>query len=305
MASFTTFSEESLKRYLVMFGKGDLNSWSPITGGIENSNYFVTLNQESGIAEYVLTIIEGLDFDDVPFFNKLLTRLYHHGLPVAAPETTLDGMSSTIFCGKPTFLFRRLAGSHPDRITSDACLQIGQFLARIHELLIDTEPRRENPYSTSWMRQTIAALDKRLTAADRSKLESLTDLYENLQASELPRGLIHGDLFRDNALFAESGELTGVIDFYHACYDLLIQDLAIVLNDWCLNEAGRPDPLLHDALLAGYQSVRPLSQQESEALLPMQRTSAARFALTRYLSGTTPLKNPGQMLELARSLGQL
>ena len=91
MAALTTFTEQSLKRYLVMFGKGELSTCEPVASGIENSNYFVTLDDGSGPVAYVLTIIEQFDFEEAPFFNKLVSHLFQHGLPVAAPQSTLDG----------------------------------------------------------------------------------------------------------------------------------------------------------------------------------------------------------------------
>ena len=116
-----------------MFGKGKLKAYTPIAGGIENSNYFVTLDSGAGDVEYVLTIIEQFDFEEAPFFNKVTSHLFHQGLPVAAPHSTLDGMSSTIFCGKPAFLQPRLEGSHLAKVDQDHCFQIGGFLGGAHQ----------------------------------------------------------------------------------------------------------------------------------------------------------------------------
>lgn len=300
MAAFTTFTEEALSRYLVMFGKGNLAGHEVIEGGIENSNYRVTLDRDGEQHHYVLTIVEGFDFNEVPFFNKVMTHLFHYGLPVAAPLATLDGMTSTIFCGKPTFLFSKLDGEHPGHVTATHCADIGRFMARSHEALLALKTERDNPYNAIWMQESIRANASRLAPEDREFLIALVSEYEQIQNSELPRGIIHGDLFRDNALFTDKAELSGVIDFYHACNDLLIQDIAIAINDWCLRD-NRIDLALQDALMAGYEEVRSLTHRERDLLPRLQSISAARFLLTRLLSGDPPLKDPHQMLELAKT----
>lgn len=302
MAAFTTFTEEALERYLVMFGKGKLKSYAPIAGGIENSNYFVTLDSGAGDVEYVLTIIEQFDFEEAPFFNKVTSHLFHQGMPVAAPHSTLDGMSSTIFCGKPAFLQPKLEGNHLAKVNQDHCFQIGGFLAGAHQALSSLKLTRENPYNLGWMQNTLDSISDRLNDPERTLLTKLLGEYERIDAMELPTGLIHGDLFKDNALFTNQGELKGVIDFYHACHDILIQDIAIAINDWCQTSAGTIDEQLRASLLAGYEKIRPLKKEEALALVPLQRTSAARFALTRFLSGNPPLKPPEEMLRLASSL---
>ena len=145
MAAFTTFTEEALERYLVMFGKGELKKFAPIASGIENSNYFITLDNGSGDVEYVLTIIEQFGFDEAPFFNKVMSQLFNHGLPVAAPQSTFDGMSSTIFCGKPTFLLPRLEGRHLVKVNEDHCFKIGEFLGSTRRAFSNLKSTRVTP----------------------------------------------------------------------------------------------------------------------------------------------------------------
>jgi homoserine kinase type II len=302
MASFTTFTEEALERYLVMFGKGELKACKPVVGGIENSNYFVTLDSGSGNVEYVLTIIEQFGFDEAPFFNKVMSQLFQYDLPVAAPHSTLDGMSSTIFCGKPAFLLPRLEGSHLVLVNEDHCFKIGEFLGGMHQALTNLKATRANPYHRDWMQSTLNSISNRLKESEITQLGKLIGEHEHIDALELPSGLIHGDLFKDNALFTDRGELSGVIDFYHACHDILIQDIAIAINDWCQTSTGNIDEALRATLIAGYEKIRPLEKEEAQALVPLQRTSAARFALTRFLSGSPPLKPPEEMLQLASSL---
>ncbi len=134
-------------------------------------------------------------------------------------------------------------------------------------------------------------------------LGEITELYANLEELSLPKGIIHGDLFRDNALFSDD-TLTGVIDFYHACHDFFILDIAICINDWCRNDRGVIDQDLKSALLRGYESVRKIEPEEMDRLPEFQQVAAARFMLTRTQSGGegAPLKDPNEFVPLLQSL---
>jgi homoserine kinase type II len=304
MAAFTTFSNNALERYLIMFGVGDLVSWSPAVEGIENSNYFVTTRKFEEEREFVLTIMESLSFDDLPFFSGVLMHLFHYGMPVPAPQHTLDGMTSTIFCNKPTLLFPKLEGEHPVVVTDKHCRRIGGVLGDIHCALATTDLYRPNPFNIDWMLRTIEQVGDILDENDLFLLNELADEYAEINELNLPRGVTHGDLFRDNALF-KGDELTGVIDFYRACNDFLIQDIAITINDWCRTEQDDIDENLAVSLLQGYESVRQLESEEKEFLPCFQRSACARFTLTRLLSGEDGqhLKDPYEYLQLAGRVG--
>ena len=304
MAVFTTFNHESLERFLSMFGLGELVSYEPIEAGIENSNYFIRVSQYEEETEYVLTIVEGLGFDDIPFFTRVISHLFNYGVPVAAPKQTLDGMTMTIFCGKPALLFPKLPGSHSKNVDTDQCFSVGIALADMHKILAtETGLTRANAYNPDWMHETLTQVEGKLDVEDFTLLEQLAYEYSNLHDLEnLPTGVIHGDLFRDNVLFHE-GSLAGIIDFYHACEDFLIQDLAITINDWCQVERSISSELML-ALIAGYESKRPLEATEREFLPHFQRAACARFALTRLMSGDESghLKDPAEFISLARTL---
>ena len=304
MAVFTTFKRESLARYLVMYDLGELAHFEAIQGGIENSNYFVHLEEAGELSEYVLTIAESVSFDEIPFFNDLMSHLYHHGLPVPAPQRTLDGMTNTIFCGRPTSLFPRLPGSHPDQLTGSMSHSIGVKLAELHEAAKGARYHRSNPYSSTWIHSTLNEVKDRVSDSDSKLLHEIADQYLQFdQEASLPRGIIHGDLFRDNALFVDE-ELTGIIDFYHACEDYLIQDVAITINDWCTTDSGEFDPEHEDAIISGYQSVRELSKDELANLDTFKLFASLRFFLKRLSSGEvgSPLKDPEVFLKIARNL---
>jgi homoserine kinase type II len=302
MAVFTTFSQTALERYLVMFDIGDLQDYSPISSGIENSNYFLRLAREGDLQEFVLTITENLTFEEIPFFNALFSQLARAGLPVPDPQRTLDGMSSTIFCGKPTWLFPKLKGQHPRTITPAQCVTAGTHLARIHAAASGAPYSRVNPYDWQWATTTLSENAGKFSTQDHAMLSGVLAEHAVLpMGDDLPRGIIHGDLFRDNTLFA-GDMLTGVIDFYHACEDFLVQDLAIAINDWCRDPGGQIDRGLVTALKSGYESVRQLTDTEAAWLPVFQRIGALRFVLTRILSGSdgVHLKDPEEFLNLLR-----
>ena len=296
MATYTTFERETLERYLIMFDLGTLLSYDAISDGIENSNYFVRFEELE--QEFVLTITEDLGFEDVAFFNDLLQRLANGGLPVPEPQRTLDGMSSTTFKMKPTWLFNRLPGVHPIEPSPEQCRQVGEVLAKLHELSATARYQRDNAYSPGWASDALQAVRSNLGETDAQNLTETVERYVHYTNDDLPRGIIHGDLFRDNALF-DGEKLSGVIDFYHACDDYLLQDIAITLNDWC-RDSGADDTARIAALLEGYESVRPLLPAEKDALDLFREFGAMRFALTRLLGGRTdnPVKNPREFLDL-------
>lgn len=303
MAAFTTFSEESLQGYLNQFNFGagiDQLQFSAISEGIENSNYFVSFVADSHEHHYVLTLLEEIPLSDMAFFVPLLQQLQDAGLPVAAPLTAQESPSATTFCEKPATLVPRLSGAHPSAPSSQQCSAIGEFIAASHQALVDATLSRPNPYSVTWMKGALKSA-ARLTAADEKLLGDIIEQYQQMERIGLPTGIIHGDLFRDNALFVDE-QLCGVIDYYHACNDYLIMDLAVAINDWCCTSDDQIDPARRDAMLAAYQRQRPLTKEELQHLPAMQAISAARFCLTRFKSGDPPLKDPGQMLKLARHL---
>ena len=286
-----------------MFGIGELKSWSAIKTGIENSNYFITTEKHGEDTEFVLTILEDLTFEDVPFFNTILRHLSHFGLPVPAPYQTLDGMTSTIFCGKPTLVLPKLEGDHLIETSTLHCSAIGKALGEIHVTLASKNMQRENPYNIDWMEKTIIDVQHLLEDSELRMVNRIASEYAEVSDLPLPRGIVHGDLFRDNALFKDD-QLTGIIDFYHACTDFYIQDIAITINDWCRDIDGTMDPTRTASLIEGYESVRTLESEEREFLPFFQRAASARFALTRLLSGEegAHLKDPKELLKLASSL---
>ena len=300
MGVFTRFPPRALARHLARYGLGALQAHEPIPDGIENSNYRVTLESEAGRTECIFTICEALQAAELGFFNALAQHLAGSGLPVAAPLAALDGETVSSFCGKPALLFPRLAGAHLQAPGPDDCAAIGGFIGELHLCLEPLRLQRDNPYTPDWLAASVQAAP--VPERFQALAAETPALYARLLGEGLPTGLIHGDLFLDNALFA-GGRLTGVIDFYHACNDMLAMDLAIAINDWCRAEGGI-DGARRDALLEGYGAHRALAAKERELLWDVQQVAALRFALTRYQSGEPPLKDPVEMLQLMEAISQ-
>lgn len=276
MSVFTPLAPDEMQQLLT--GRSLLlGHFSAASDGIENSNFFVTATDASGFErEYVLTILETLDASAAGWFVQLLTRLGAIGLPVPVPLPPIGN-----FRDKPVLLAPRLPGRHPEQPSVIQAQTVGQLLARLH--LCDFRV----PLPIADERDRLADLANQLAllpAVWQAPAQRLLTAWEQTRTAG-GLTLIHGDLFRDNTLFT-GDRLTGVLDFYHACYDLPVYDLAVALNDWALDEQASPSPAHEAALLAGYREVAPLP---TPGLLPLALAVAAlRFWLSRLIAAQQP-----------------
>ncbi len=276
MSVFTRVEKHELAVFLRGYAVGGLKSLKGIPTGIENTNYFVTTD----CGEYVLTIFETIDPQELPFFLDLTGFLAEHEVPCAHPVHNTGGGYIGTLHGKPAALVERLYGSSVLEPDTGHCRAIGLALAALHEAARDFPVRRENPRGPAWWRQTAEQLSPCLDEADRTYLQEELRFQGLYRLADLPRGIIHADLFRDNALFADH-TLTGVIDFYYACHDTLAYDLAITVNDWCSMPDGRLDFARAEALTGAYRERRPLTAMERGAWPALLRAAALRFWLSR------------------------
>ncbi len=245
--------------------------------GIENSTYFL----RAGEREWVLTLFEALSSQELPFFISLMTELHAHKLPVAYPLADQQGKTLHCLSGKPALLFPRLTGAHVMNVHAAHCAAIGAFLGEMHTRTANYPEARINPHGTQWMQTSQQHLPNLLD--DEKNL--LTEQINNavfVRAQGLPQGIIHGDLFRDNALFVGGGEqLAGVIDFYHAGTDVLLLDLAIAINDWCALANGSVDEVLAQTMVSAYCAQRHVTAHEQQHWPTLLQLAAARFWLSR------------------------
>ncbi|HSC75594.1 MAG TPA: homoserine kinase [Pseudomonadales bacterium] len=285
MAFYTAVDESELLALLERYGIGKLSSCVGVSDGIENTTYILTADAR----QWILTLFEDLSTDELPFFTRLMTWLHERALPVACPLADTDGQIVQTLSGKPALLFPRLPGQHPRDIASAHCAAIGDFLGRMHAASVNYPEQRDNPRGTEWMEKSADRLRDLLSAEDAALLASQVANAKRLRTLTLPQGLVHGDLFHDNALF-ENKNLCGVIDFYNACTDILALDLAIVINDWCALADGGLDEVRMQILLAAYNAQRPLTAQENEQWKTVLQLAATRFWLSRLLAEKLPAR---------------
>jgi homoserine kinase type II len=280
MAVYTHLSDEELRLLLADYDLGAALAFKGVAEGVENSNFL--LDTEAG--RFFLTIFEKrVDPKDLPFFMALMELLAEADFPAPRPMHTRRGAVLTEARGKPAVIVTFLPGVSPKRPSALQCRLIGEALARMHRALEGFGGQRANALSVgSWgglvRPRLVLAEELRAGLAD----SAAADLVE-LEAewpSGLPEGAIHADLFPDNSLFV-GDRIGGVIDFYFACVDALAYDVAVCLNSWCFEPRGAFNLTKGQALLTGYQSVRPFSAAEREALPILSRGAAMRFFGTR------------------------
>lgn len=292
MSVFTPVSRAQLTEFLDPFPVGELTEFAAIEAGIENSNYFVTTTT----GEFVLTLFERVSPRDIPYFLQLTTYLADRGLPCARPVANANGQQLHRLNGKPTALVPRLPGHSILDPDPHHCRSVGRVLAQMHAVSVDFPIARANPYGIEWMRRTADAVLPRIDdSAAQALLRKVLDEQSELDLTSLAVGTVHTDLFRDNVLF-NSDVISGVIDFYYACTDCLVLDLATALNDWCTDTEGNVTSSHADALLEGYRSVRELSAAEQAAWPVMLRRSALRFWLSRLYDSLFPRQ--GEMVQI-------
>jgi len=294
MSVFTSVTHEDLIGFLTEYDVGTLVEHHGIADGIENSNFFVTTTQ----GEFVLTLFERVDPEDLPFFMQLTSRLANSGVACMHPVADTSGGFTRKLNGRDAALVVRLAGNWLSEHRPRHCEAVGAELARMHLAGLDFPIRRLNGFSNDWMRNVIEQVRPLASDDDNALLELQMQEIEEAHLGDLPHGIIHADIFQDNVLF-ENDELSGFIDFYYACYDVLIYDLAITINDWCRTETGHINADFLEPLMRGYESVRPLSAEEQSAMPTMLRRAAFRFWLSRLRDKLFPregemvlIKNP-------------
>lgn len=276
MSVYTVIDADELRAFLASYSVGDLVAYEGISSGIENTNYFVTTEE----GEFVLTIFEQHKADELPFFLDLTAFLSEHEIPCAHPIADNNGRYLEHLKDKPAALVQRLAGHSLEEPSADHCAQVGSALARLHVASRGFDQQRTNPRGPHWWRESINQLKGHISSEDETILSEEIEYQAGYARKMLPQAVIHADLFRDNVLFHKD-RLSGLIDFYYACTDALLYDLAVTINDWCVTTDGSLDETRTDSLIQAYQLVRPLENEEREAYTVMLRAGALRFWLSR------------------------
>jgi len=276
MSVFTTVTPEQLRLWLRGYQLGELLDLEGIAAGITNTNYFVTTTQ----GRYVLTLFEHNSADELPYFLDLMAHLAERGIPCPQPMADSGGSYLGEINGKPAALVSRLGGRTIEMPTASHCCQVGAVLARLHLAGKSYPATMENPRGPGWRTATAAKVMSLLDSDERSLLQAEQAYQARLGSVELPGGVIHADLFRENVLF-DGDELGGLVDFYYACNDAFAYDLAIAVNDWCVNADGSLDQARLRPMVTAYREVRPLADEERASFLVLLRAAALRFWLSR------------------------
>lgn len=312
MAVYTRLKSSQVEQLLERYSLGRLKVLNEISSGIENTNYFLdtaSLNDEQS-HRYVLTVFENISRDDLPFVNDLTSYLAKNGFNVPAP--VIDGLGETVFEieSKPGMIVHCMSGESVDRPSITQCESMAGYLAKMHLALREFSRHRDLERNEFWMKSQSERLEQTsLPQEDFALLELSISRYRRVYGAELqtcPQGIVHGDLFRDNVLF-EGTQVSGVIDFYHACQATLLFDLAVMVNDWGWDESvGDYNEAKVNAITQAYQANRPWTEQEQRSWPRCLEVAALRFWISRLVSFYLPgyqkhsvegdtAKNPDEM----------
>ncbi len=276
MSVYTTVTEAQLRDYLTQFDAGELIAFEGISAGIENTNYFV----DTSCGRYVLTLFEQHSIETLGYFLKLMAWLSEAGVPTAHPLAGKDGQYLRLLCGKPASLVQRLRGKSVEVATVEHCSVMGQALAQFHLGGRGFAQQRSNDRDLDWMQSMRVKVASLADAETLAFIDAELSAQQAVHVASLPNGVIHADLFLDNALF--DGELlTGIIDLYYACDGAWLYDVAVTMNDWCRQADHGLDTERVVAFLSGYARVRAWTDAERSAWPMMVRRAALRFFLSR------------------------
>lgn len=288
MSVLTEIKKHDLKGFLDAFSLGEVTQLDPIAEGTVNSNYLLRASEE----QYILCLFEYLNENEAELYLKLTDFLQQHNLAVPKPQSTTSGAYTQAIKNKPACVVSYLEGQSPQVPTEAQCEKIGFFLGQMHHLTKAFPDKIHNTMNHAWLAQQCQQLMAKAKPEDQAVLQHALQIEQVITWQSLPKSIIHFDLFRDNAFFLGQ-HLQGVFDFYYACYDCTIIDLAIALNDWCTDWQS-PELCLNKAkvlaLISGYEKHRPLLPQEKSMLLPCLQLMAAHFFVTRLNSQLNPPK---------------
>lgn len=301
MSVFTPVTPEQLAAWLKNYSVGTPVELAGIASGIENTNYFVTTSHGPNGGRFVLTLFEVLTRAELPFYIHLMAHLARHGIPCPAPIADRDNEYLGTLNDKPAALVTRLSGHSVMAPEIPHCAAIGATLADMHIAGQSYGRQFDNPRGPRWWREVAPQVMPFLPADEQALLAEELRFQSLYRLQDLPRGVVHADLFRDNCLFEEGttaggGEarIGGIIDFYFAGNDALLFDVAVTVNDWCSDAHGE---LVEDktlALLSAYHAIRPFNALERGAWPVMLRAGALRFWLSRLYDYHLP--RPGEMV---------
>ena len=302
MSVYTSVDFAQLEQFLMRYDLGKAVDFKPIVAGITNSNYFLETDQ----GRFVLTLYEHHSDDELDYMLRLQRHLARRGVHCSQPVKDRRGEFYSSLNNRPAAVIRRLEGKVETLPTIEHCALIGIELAKFHLAGRDFELARTNPRGLDWIIAVRDMLQETLDDSDRMAIELSLLAAQDFDIEALPRGAIHADLFHDNAMF-DGAKLGGILDFDYACTDCYVLDIAVLLNDWCIDENYQLIDARVKAVIDAYQLHRRLESAEINALPLMLRLVALRFWLSRLYDQTFPLsgeltftKCPNQFRDMHR-----
>jgi len=275
MSVYTSVNIKELKIWLQDYAFDDLTDYQGIKSGITNTNYFLMTAHD----RFVLTLFEKNTIEDLPYFVDLMSHLATNSFLCPKPILKKNGTALSILKNKPALIVTCLKGKEVTNPEVNHCKAVGKSLAELHVKSANFVAQHQNTRDLSWIKKTAETLFNELPQ-DESKLLKEEILYQEKQNYKLPKSTIHGDLFKDNVLFLND-EVSGFIDFYYACTDYLILDVAIAVNDWCVNSDGSFDESRLNAFLDAYKKIRSFNDNEDRAWNDVLRLASLRFWVSR------------------------
>lgn len=279
MAVYTSLSDSDMRALVADYYLGELVSFQGISGGVENTNYFLTTTT----GKYVVTLFEEFDLEEVPYFLDVVAHLKHKGFNVPAALIDIHGERLREVNGRPTIIVDCFPGGELKGTDEVSCRLMGEALAKLHIAGEDFPEHRDSHRGVAWWHKTSQAIADQLEPEQAELLLSQIAEFDDFiaQHPDLPKTTIHGDLFYNNTLF-EGNKLSAIIDFYNACHSWVMYDLAIVVNDWCSDmTTGELDNTKYKALMKAYLHEREATSEEMLAWPYMLKIAALRFWLSR------------------------
>lgn len=288
MAVYTRVQQADLQALLSEYAIGEVEDFRAIASGVTNTNYFV----DTTLGRWVLTLFEQMDAEALPFFMAVMDHLAAHGVPVAHPVARNDGSFLSRVQDRPAALVYHLHGQSEMQPTLAQCRSLGGVVAEMHRAVNTLNVRQTNIRGLAWIRRAAETLRFEVDDTKRALLDDEIDAQNRYAASDawqqLPQSVIHADIFRDNVLF-DGHRVSGIIDFYYACHDYQLFDLAVICNDWCFDDDTRFQAEQWQAFIQAYAHRRKLTDGELNAWPGMLRAAALRFWVSRLYDYHFPM----------------
>ena len=313
MSVYTPLTQKDFDAILSHYSLGRVTSFEGIAAGIENTNYKIHLQTSNSQSVYFLTIFEQLDHSSLDFFIPFLAHLKQSGCALPAPKANMNGEFLFTIKNKWGVIFECLEGAHLEIAETKQASRIGEELAHIHQAAQQFNQAPNNPRGFYWLQKQVSNPLLPLSDADKTllanEMKSMQQHWLTWSTLDLSKSFIHGDLFLDNCLFTQDGELSGVIDFYAGGFDYCVYDIAITIMAWAQTEQQQIDHSIAQAIIDGYDRIKPLSQDEKHQLPNFIRLAVIRFWVSRLIAQSeqqdaalTTFKDPNVMKQLMLKL---